>query len=352
MTELVLPKSKGKNREQELADFAQALKEISDTIGFRVSSRGWCYILEQTYRLINKDQFDLVENLINQCRKNGLLPVDFTSEEEGRKFSGVEIPETRTPEQKQLDYLRMDLRVEETYTPDWWDGEEYYIQMLVEKIDLKTLFQPVCHEYHIPIATAKGWASILQRAEYARRFREAEERGLKCVLLYCGDHDADGLRISEFIRKNLEDIMNVEWNDGIGGYNPSELTIERFGLNYDFIIANHLTWIDNLITGSGGDLASPSHRNHHMDYVQEYLRTIGARKCEANAIVTRPQQAGELCRNAIVAYLGRGAGRRFESKRQAVRDRLRAFRRRTGLQDAIEQAIRTIEDDEGEGEDE
>jgi len=56
--------------------------------------------------------------------------------------------------------------------------------MLVEKIDLKSLFGPVCWDYHIPIATSKGWSSMLQRAEYARRFKQAENMGLKCVTGY------------------------------------------------------------------------------------------------------------------------------------------------------------------------
>ena len=94
------------------------------------------------------------------------------------------------------------------------------------------------------IANAKGWSSILQRAEYSRRFKEAEEMGLKCVLIYCGDHDPDGLRISDTIRKNLEQIQEVQWKDGTEGYDPSNLIIDRIGLNFDFIQSNGYTWIE------------------------------------------------------------------------------------------------------------
>lgn len=188
--------------------------------------------------------------------------------------------------------------------------------MLVEKIDLKTLFEPICREYHIPIANAKGWSSILQRAEYARRFKEAEEKGLQCVLLYCGDHDPDGLRISDTLRNNLEQVSEIRWNDGMEGYNPARLEIHRFGLNYDFIIQNRYTWIDNLITGSGKNLASPLHRNNSLPYVKNYLKKIGERKCEANAIVTTPKQATNLIRSEIEKWLGKGAKDRFAAKRK------------------------------------
>lgn len=353
MTELRLPGRK--NREESLQTFADKLQEISGEIGFSVSARGWCYQLELE-GLITKAEFDKVENVINECRRKGVLPIDFTAEEEGRKFSGVEKPEDETPLEYLRGYVESALECQDWYTPDWWKGEKYYIQMLVEKIDLKTLFTPVCEDYHIPIATSKGWSSMLQRAEYARRFMEAEGNDLTCVLLYCGDHDPDGLRISEFLRKNLEDLTYIEWEDGTDGYDPCDLVIERFGLDYDFIKANNLTWIDNLITGSGRNLASSSHKNHHMPYVQDYLAQFGARKCEANALVVRPEGGRGLCRNKIINGgdewdgLGTDALGRFAARHQKVKDSMSDIRERTGLDKAIRDALKLIENEEDEDE--
>lgn len=322
-----------------LEEFAEHLLRISEDIGFKVSARGWCYLLEQS-RLANKDQFDKVEELINRCRRRGIIPVDFVAEEDARAFSGVEKKSDGTVKDV-LQWMLTDvLDGQRYYTPDWWDGEDFYIQMLVEKIDLRTLFAPVCSEYHIPIANSKGWSSILQRAEYARRFKDAEERGLRCVLLYCGDHDPDGLRISDTIRANLEQVADVEWEDGETGYDPTNLEIIRFGLNYDFIAANRYTWIDNLITGSGKNLASKAHPNHRLSYVQNYLRTIGARKCEANAIVTTPDAARQLCRDAIEAIVGTGARDRFEAKRAAVKQEYAALLDETKLTPVIKKVLK------------
>lgn len=325
-----------------LREFAVKLQEISGQIGFKVSARGWCYQMEQE-RLINKDQFDKVESWINNCRRKGILPIDFTAEEEGRQFSGVEAPEDETPVEYLGGYLEYAMKAEEHYTPNWWVGEEFYIQMLVEKIDLKTLFTPVCERFHIPIATSKGWASMLQRAEYARRFKEAEEKGLKCVLLYCGDFDPDGWRISNTHRQGLEDIMNITWENGEHGYDPVNLQIVRFGLDYDFITKHNLTWVDNLITGSKKDLASESHHNNKMTYVQDYIKKYGVRKCEANAILPKREAARELVEGAITHFVGHDAEKRFEAKRQAVRDELKRFREKTGLSEPLEKALKIIE---------
>jgi len=334
-----------------LIDFSQTLQAMQMGIGFKVSSRGWCYLMEQA-GYINKSQFNKVDMAINRCRKEGYLPVDFVAEEAARAFTGVEKPSDGSVQDTLEWMLRDVLDGAKYFTPDWWEGEEYYIQILVEKIDLKTLFTPICKKFKIPIANAKGWSSILQRAEYARRFKEAEEAGLKCVLLYCGDHDPDGLRISDTIRKNLYDLQDISWKDNQVGYVPDDLIIERFGLNYDFIIKNGYTWIDNLITGSGMDLASASHKNNKLPYVKSYLKEIGERKCEANAIVTTPKVAEGLITDEIERWLGKDALERFAVKTaQVERDYLDVLTE-TGLITPIMKIVRPDESEEDQDFDE
>ena len=175
-----------------------------------------------------------------------------------------------------------------------------------------------------------------------KRFAEAEKMDLQCVLLYCGDHDPDGLRISEFIRKNLSDLKNIKWSDYSFGYDPQDLIIDRFGLNYDFIEKNKFTWIDNLITGSGKNLANPSHNNFKLPYVQKYLKEIGERKCEANAIIVFPQIARDFVRDVIEGYLGNEAKNRFQLKRQQVHDELNKFLTDSGSDLLLEEIFEKI----------
>jgi hypothetical protein len=321
----------------KLIEFADLMKQLSETIGLKISARGWCYIMEGE-RYINKNQFDKVEEAINRCRREGYIPVDFVAEEKARMFENVEVPSAESDKNMEdiLAWMLRDvLSGHRFYTPEWWSGEKYYIQMVVEKIDLVSFFQPICAEYHIPIANAKGWSSILQRAEYARRFKEAEEKGLKCVLLYCGDHDPDGLRISDTLRKNLEQVANIQWEDETTGYDPADLEIHRFGLNYDFIIKNKYTWIDNLITGSDKNLASPLHRNFKLPYVQHYLKTVGERKCEANAIVITPDKARSLVRDEIERWLGKDAKKRFQKKRDKAQEEYLSLLDKSNLAEPI-----------------
>jgi hypothetical protein len=128
-------------------------------------------------------------------------------------------------------------------------------------------------------------------------------------LLYCGDHDPSGLDISGSV------ISDIEGLSGATGYSPDGLIVDRFGLNFDFIQAEGLSWSDNLVTSSGEDLASPKHPDHLKHYVQRYLSEFGARKVEANAIVVRPEAGRDLCLDAIRRYVPDDALAEFERRR-------------------------------------
>jgi hypothetical protein len=247
------------------------------------------------------------------------LPLDICAVDESRAAKNLEFIDADDPEGEaegivdQVEYAYLN------YHPfSFWEDQDFYLEMMVEKIDLKTLFAPICSRFRIPLANAKGWSDINGRAAMMERFERWEYRGKQCVLLYCGDFDPGGLNISEFLKSNLADLSDaIEWY-------PDNLIIDRFGLNFDFIEENNLTWIDNLETSSGGRLDSPKHPDHYKPDVQSYLAQYGARKVEANALVVRPEAGRELCRQEILKYVSEDAPQsyrdRLESHQDAVRD--------------------------------
>jgi hypothetical protein len=301
----------------ELHAFCTRILEINSRLDFKVSSRGWCYLLEGE-RVIDKGEFTDCERLINRCRKNGDLPLDICSEDGKRAVSGLEELDNPDIDAKVNAVVNYIANAHHYYTPfSFWDGLDGYVEIAVEKSDLKSLFARVANGFHVPIQNIGGWGDINVRAGMMRRFRAWEWRGKQPVLLYCGDHDPGGLNISEYLRSNLKDIEKAV------GWTPDNLIIDRFGLDYDFIEANGLTWIDNLETGSGGNLAEPKHSDHRKPYVQEYLRRFGPRKVEANALVARPEAGRELCRRAILKYVPIAALDDYRARLAAVRRDLR-----------------------------
>jgi hypothetical protein len=312
---------------RELATFCRRLTEINSGLDFKVSARGWAYILEE--HGLTKGDFDAAERLITDCRKRGLLPVDFCAEDEGRGVDHLEKIDDESVEEFAEGWVNYLAEAHEQYTPlSFWDDLDVYVQMTVEKIDLKNLFAPICAQFRVATTNISGWSDFNRRVQIMQRFACWERQGKKCVLLHCGDHDPGGLQISAFLRSNLEDLADAV------GWHPRNLHIERFGLNYKFIQAQHLTWIDNLETSSGERLDDRSHNDHHKDYVQSYLREFGARKVEANALVTRPAAGRALCRSAILKYVPADAPDRYEeqlrTEREAVRREIARLMRRWG----------------------
>jgi hypothetical protein len=301
----VLPRrGKGKQSEEkrtaykEKVDaFVALLLKIDSRLDFKVSSRGWCYILENEHGL-PKGDFKAARELITKCRKNGRLPIDFVAEDEDSDDDPEDLDDPDPAVHAAA--LAAHLHEWSEYTPvSFWDFQPVYIEMLVEKSDLKNLFLPICEQYYILPRNTHGWSSLHKRSGLLRRFKKHLDAGRKCVLLYCGDHDPSGLQISDRLMKNLQDLKIP------AGWRPDETTliIDRFGLNTDFIDKNHLTWIDGLETGSGMDLGDSEHKMHNRQFVQDYIDKYGERKVEANALVVRPDEGRQLCRDAIKKYL-------------------------------------------------
>lgn len=298
--------------ELRLEHFASELLVIDSYVTKRVkySARGWCYLLENLGK-IHKGEFDACEKAINDCRKIGLLPIDFVAEDQDitRRFMGIHTASDPSVLLKQLkEEVEGMLNNLTSYTTDYWDGERFYVMMCVEKGDILRLFKPICGEYHVSIVNSKGWAPILLRYHIATLSQMAEKRGLTPVLLLFYDHDPAGLKISSTFRKNLQDISRAT------GWSPDKIIIDRFGLNKEDIDKYNLTWIENLKTSSGRE-------SHDYEYISRY----GVRKCESNALFKNDDtlKAGEeICRRAIEKYYGTDAKERFRRKEEKSKEKL------------------------------
>jgi hypothetical protein len=327
--------------QNNLRRWANEILILDSKSDFKISSRGWCYILEQ-YGL-GKGDFDLAEAKINECRKAGFLPLDICAEDVRRRAKGLENLDDDDHEDFAASLFRGTESAHEHYTPfSFWDDKEIYIEMVVEKIDLVNLFMPVCRKFRIPIKNNVGWNDINSRVHTMKRMAEHSAEGRECVLLYAGDFDPAGLVISAALRDNMKELegaVNFELaQDGIPDLNIDDVVIDRFGLNYDFINDTGLSWIDGLETGSGKRLDDIGHKDHDKDYVQGYLRNYcpdwgpppdarragtGARKCEANALVTQPKAARKLCLRTILKYLSPRDPARYRTALKEPREELR-----------------------------
>jgi hypothetical protein len=295
-------------REQVHRDNAEVLLGIAAALDFKQAVRDWCYTLEERQHGLTKDKFDAAESAINLLRARGLLPIDFVIDDESRKPKGIDPTSCDGSVEEELegiwDHVSWRAR---NYDPlPFCQGQPYYVELMVEKIGLASLAEKPCDGRMVLVTNGRGDTDMLSRARMLPRFAEAQERGQDVVLLYIGDHDPKGLLISDGLRENLRKLTGAHFEDGTTfECDVDAITIRRLGLNYDFIV-NELpatVWTNNLLTSSGKDLADPRHRDHFKPYVQNYIAKYGVRKCEANAIVTRPGAGRKQIADAIDEYL-------------------------------------------------
>ena len=140
-----------------VASWCALILEINSSMDFSVGARGWCYILENRNAL-RKGDFDVAEKLITDCRKSGDLPLDICAEDDARETIGLEEITGNTVEEEAeswIDHLRN--HAHESYAPiSFWDDQKVYVEVAVEKLDLRNQFEPVCKEFYVPLTNFKG----------------------------------------------------------------------------------------------------------------------------------------------------------------------------------------------------
>ena len=320
---------------KQIAFFKSKLGEAINQIyanGDAWSARGWCYSLEPFG--LHKGNFDGAEALIKDLRLDGTVPLDAILEDKMREWHGFEY----THSSDITDYAETIISYIRYYVTNYrpfsfWDSQKSFVCMAVEKIDLVSIFKPICNIYQVPIANFRGSPDFLGRGKVLLEFMKHWEQGRSVVILYCGDHDPAGLRMSgQEMQDNFAKMHNARIGNKKLFFRDDLFRIERFGLNKDFIDKNNIQWIDNLHTGQKdkskcNDLADPKHSDHYKPYVQDYLKEFCSceyddkikgyrwfgRKVEANALVSNKKLGQDLCRETIERYISRDSVQRFHA---------------------------------------
>ena len=330
MTEFVMPPATGPLhiRKQARREMGEAIERLSHSTGYKFGPRGWAYYAEGL-GLITKGEFDRFEKLLTDMRKDGELDPDVIEPDASRMATSVYDFEASswTPEdqaQSAIDDISDNLRswADSYHTTGYWDGLDYYVEMIVEKKDLVQIFGRTADRYNVRITNGKGDTDIHTRLAMLKRFRDHSWNGRRCILLAVGDHDPKGLNIVAGLHRTIMSCSNIKGLD----WDDPEFEVINIGLTEEQIDDLGLMKIGNLETGGGRDLSEPSHPDHFKSYVQDYIARFGVWKCEANALVGNPTGASALLENAINRFIPAGhpttVYNRNEPGRSAVRDEI------------------------------
>jgi hypothetical protein len=117
-----------------------------------------------------------------------------------------------------------------TWSPQ--NGQDVYLEVLVEAAGLIGRTARVCRPYGVPVYSGGGFDGLKGKRAFASR---AAERQVPTVVLRISDYDDHGLMMSESTAADCE-----AWAIMYYGCDPDKLTFERIALTYEQADANDL----------------------------------------------------------------------------------------------------------------
>lgn len=169
--------------------------------------------------------------------------------------------------------------VADQYRTDRWDypGQEYRLEVWVEKDALVGVIARVCDELHVPYFSCRGYTSQSEVWSAGQRLKAYIENGKWVVIIHLGDHDPSGIDMS----RDIEDRLKLF----VGEMDSASLRINRIALNWDQVRLYN---------------PPPNPAKLTDSRVDGYIRRFGNDSWELDAL--EPAVIEDLIRNEILVY--------------------------------------------------
>lgn len=184
------------------------------------------------------------------------------------------------------------------YREDFWDSQDSYIEVWVEKDALTGVVEKACRGLRVSSLACRGYNSQSELYRAGKRFAEAEERGRTPIIIHLGDHDPSGI---DMTRDNRERVITFA---GI------EVEVRRIALNYDQVEGFRLPPNPAKET----DSRSPA-----------YIAQYGESSWELDAI--DPRRLREMIQDEIRLFIDQDRWNECEEKENSNRKRLNILAR-------------------------
>lgn len=101
-----------------------------------------------------------------------------------------------------------------SYHLDYWNGQENYVEVWVEKDALVGIVGRICNSLDVNHFSCRGYVSQSEMWAAAKRLRRRSDEGKNIILLHLGDHDPSGIDMSRDIQERniLFGNMNMEFH--------------------------------------------------------------------------------------------------------------------------------------------
>jgi len=134
------------------------------------------------------------------------------------------------------------------YKLDSWEGQEYRLEVWIEKDALAGIVGTVCSRLDVPYLACRGYNSLTEEWDAVQRLNQWRKAGYTPVILYLGDHDPSGLDMTRDHEDRIQmfggrfEIKRLALNmSQIEEYNPppnpakqTDSRFEEYALTYGY----------------------------------------------------------------------------------------------------------------------
>lgn len=254
--------------------------------GLRLTLRQLYYQLVTRNIIPNREQaYKGLGNLVSDGRLCGLI-------DWGAIEDRVRVPRTPNEFTDLKHLVEVALR---SYRLPRWEGQDYYVELWVEKDALSGVLAPLANEYHITLMVNRGYSSQSAMYEAAGRFVSESSKKL-CKLLYLGDHDPSG----EDMVRDIQDRLNL--------MALNQVDVEKIALTMDQVTTYN---------------PPPNPAKMTDSRARNYVAVHGASSWEVDALP--PEVLQRLVRVSIEEYLDSTKMDKIKEQEEVDKQRLRGF---------------------------
>jgi hypothetical protein len=279
---------------EDWAPRAQSMETIDTANGIieEYSRDGYTLTLRQLYyQFVAKDLIENSErsyknlgNLVTKARMSGLMSWH-AIEDRNRSSQSWLICEDEAEVLSGIEY---------GIGFDFWDRQDVYVEVWVEKDALGSVIERPCRRWRVPYMACKGYLSASEAWRAGRRFMHMHDKGQKCVMIHLGDHDPSGL---DMTRDN---------DDRLAMFAETPVEVRRIALNFDQIEEYSPPPNPTKVTDSRAD---------------SYISEFGHTSWELDAL--NPRTIGQLIEGQLEELIDRDIWERTQEEEEASRERLR-----------------------------
>jgi hypothetical protein len=163
--------------------------------GFRLTLRQLYYqFVARGYIENTQRSYKRLGSLVNDGRLAGLVDWDAI---EDRTRNIQALPYWTEPQ----DIIRAAAK---QFRFDRWAGQDYRVEVWIEKDALAGVIENVCNKYRVPFFSCRGYTSQSELWAAATRFVEHEGNNQQGVIVHLGDHDPSGIDMTRDIKDRFD----------------------------------------------------------------------------------------------------------------------------------------------------